>query len=184
MPLHSWLRPHRYVPSLHHVDPAELRSRGLRAALLDLDNTLVPWTEQELEPNVEAWVARAREAGLRICIVSNTRVESRIQRIARRLGVPYLSRARKPRRRALRLALGLLGTRPEETAVIGDQVFTDVVAGNRLGAYTVLCVPMPGREFPGAVLIRRLERFVLRSLALEPSAPSACPPDGPGQEAH
>ena len=84
--------------------------------------------------------------------------------MARVLDVPAISKARKPSRRAFRQALATLGTTEKETAVVGDQLFTDVLGGNRLGLYTVLVMPLSKREFFGTKAIRSLERIVLRRL--------------------
>ena len=174
--MHSWLLPREYVGSVQEIDPRRLFDMGLRAVLVDLDNTLVEWTRSDLEPEVEDWVREALWAGLKVCIVSNTRHEERIAGIARTLGIPYVLRARKPRRGAFRRAMALLGSGTADTAVVGDQVFTDVLGGNRLDVYTILCVPMPGREYPGMRLLRGIERLVLRRLVgrgrLHPSGPS------------
>ena len=157
--------PNQYVASLRDVDPRSLMEVGIRGVLLDLDNTLVSWRRSDLDPNMEEWVARAIEAGLKLCIVSNTWRRSRIQNIADQLHIPYILRAGKPRRGSLTRALEMVGTAPAETAVIGDQLFTDVVGGNRIGAYTILCVPMPGQEFFGTSIVRNFEKFLMKKLA-------------------
>ncbi len=158
----GWLLPKEYVGSVREIDPQRLLEIGINAVLIDLDNTLVEWTSSELEPQVEDWVREALWAGVKVCIVSNTDREARIAAIAKRLGIPYVLRAQKPRRGAFRRAMDLLGVGTATTAIIGDQVFTDVIGGNRLGAYTILCVPMPGREYPGMRMVRSLECTLLR----------------------
>ena len=99
-----------------------------------------------------------------MCLVSNNK-KDRVSNFGRILGVPALSKARKPRRRAFREAMRIMNTRPETTAVIGDQIFTDVLGGNRLGLYTILVVPLSKQEFIGTRCMRHLERVVLKILA-------------------
>jgi HAD superfamily phosphatase (TIGR01668 family) len=70
----------------------------------------------------------------------------------------------KPRRRAFRRALHIMELTSQETAVIGDQIFTDVLGGNRLGLYTILVTPISEKEFIWTRLMRKLERFVLNYL--------------------
>lgn len=178
--MHSWLKPKQYVATLRDVDPGALQNLGVRAVLLDLDNTLVSWRGSELEPEMEEWVRKALAHQLKICIVSNTWRKSRIHAIAERLGIPYILRAGKPRRGSLRRAMETLSASPSETAVIGDQIFTDVMGGNRIGAYTILCAPMPGREFLGTEVVRNFERYLMRKLADQghlvlPGSPSVDP---------
>lgn len=175
----SLLRPHEYVAAVSEIDPKALIEGGIRAVLIDLDNTLVEWTGSDFAPGVAEWMREALGAGLKICIVSNTRAGPRIQDIGDRLGVPHVMAARKPRRRALRAAMQKLGAKPEETAVIGDQVFTDVLGGRRLGAYTILCVPIPGQEYPGMRMVRALERRVVRRLGDPRRRVRAAPPEEP-----
>lgn len=150
--------------SVPRVDIADLKGRGIRVLLLDLDNTLVRWQGWDIPPEVAAWVKEALAQGMKICIVSNTRTPKRLRALSESLGVPYVRRGSKPRRVGFREALKLLDAQPNEAAVIGDQVFTDVLGGNRLGALTVLVRPMHRREFFGTKISRLFERVILRLL--------------------
>lgn len=163
--MHPLFYPKQYVASLVDIDPVALCEQGIRGVLLDLDMTLVAWRGSEVEPHMEEWVRNALAAGLKICIVSNTWRKERIEAIAKRVGVPFILRAGKPRRGSMTRGMEKLGTKPAETAVVGDQIFTDVVGGNRIGAYTILCMPMPGREFLGTNAVRSFERLLMRRLA-------------------
>jgi len=150
--------------SVPQVDIADLKRRGIRALLLDLDNTLVRWKGWEIAPEVAAWVKEALAQGMKICVVSNTRSPKRLRQVSETLGIAHVKRGAKPRRGGFREALKLLDAQPGETAVIGDQVFTDILGGNRLGALTVLVRPMHRREFFGTKISRLFERVVLRLL--------------------
>ncbi len=81
--------------------------------------------------------------------------------LAAALGLPAVTGALKPRRGALRRALSVMGTAPETTALVGDQLFTDILGGNRLGLYTILVRPQSRKEFVLTRLVRRVERAVL-----------------------
>ncbi len=94
-------------------------------------------------------------------------LERRIAYFRAELNLPGLSRANKPSRRAFLQALALLNSRPETTAMIGDQVFTDVLGGNRLGLFTILVVPLCDRDFFLTRIARVFERWVLRMLTRE-----------------
>jgi HAD superfamily phosphatase (TIGR01668 family) len=78
------------------------------------------------------------------------------------LKLPAVYNAAKPSRAAFRRALGFLGTAPEHTAVIGDQIFTDILGGNRMGLFTVLVVPMSTKEFIWTKFVRQVEKLILR----------------------
>jgi len=157
------LRPAEYHNSIFEIDLGKLRRMGKRAIMLDLDNTLVRWNDPTPTPALLNWLAEARTHGLQPCIVSNNS-GARVREFASRVGVPFVSSARKPTVKGFAEAMQRLGVRPGETVVVGDQIFTDILGGNRAGAYTILVVPIDRREFIGTRLVRIVERQVLRHL--------------------
>jgi len=152
------------VRHVSEITPELLQERGIRAVVSDLDNTLVCWHDDAIADPVLAWLETLRSAGIRVCLASNTQRLSRLNRLAERMGVLHVpSSARKPFTRGLRHALSLLESSPAETAMVGDQVLTDVLAGNRVGCTTILVTPLSQREFIGTRLISRpIERLLLR----------------------
>ena len=148
------------------IDLEGLLQKGIRALILDLDNTLVKWHEAEVPAEVDHWVDQAKARGFRLCIASNALPE-RVKLIAGRLGIPYVSGALKPRRTPFRKALMRMDVVSQETAVVGDQIFTDVLGGNRLGLYTILTRPLSRKEFPTTRMLRGLENWVIRKLIQE-----------------
>lgn len=158
-----YLRPAEYKESIFAIDLQSLHDRGIRAVMLDLDNTMVEWNNPDPTEALLHWLERVRGLGMKACIVSNN-TGSRVRSFAQKVGVPFISKAIKPRRRGFREAMALLGVRPEETAVVGDQLFTDILGGNRSGAYTILVVPMHEKEFIGTRVLRLFERVALRYL--------------------
>lgn len=161
--LRDLLVPDLYVPSVFDLDLERLRDYGLRGFILDLDNTLVEWGHPEPTEPLREWVGRLLGAGFRACIVSNNS-QARVQAFARALSVPGIDKAVKPRRGPYRRAMQVMGTASSETAVIGDQIFTDILGGKRLGLYTVLVAPVSRTEFLGTRLVRLLEGAWLRHL--------------------
>jgi hypothetical protein len=161
----------RFIPreraeSVAAVDIAGLTERGFRAAILDLDNTVAVWNSLEIPPAIERWVQDAKAAGLRLCILSNSSKRRRVHALAERLGVTAFARPLlKPFGSGYRRALAHLQADPAHTVAIGDQLFTDVFGGNRLGLHTILVEPLSGEEFVttkvsrlGEVLVRWLMR--------------------------
>lgn len=157
--LWSGLIPGRYAPSILMLDPRALAAEGIRGLILDLDNTVVAWNAAAPTEPVRQWVGRVRGAGVRVCFVSNN-FSSRTQAIGRALDVPVVAAAVKPIPWGFRRAMALMGTRAEDTALIGDQVFTDILGGNLLGVRTILVEPLSTQEFPTTRIIRRLERLI------------------------
>ena len=130
------LVPAYYFSDIYAIDLACLRARGVKLLLADLDNTLVPYGVAEPNHQVRAWKAALEAAGITLFILSNSRRPGRAQRFAQALGVPYEGHAGKPKRGGFQRAMARMGVTPEETAIVGDQIFTDVFGGNRMGALT------------------------------------------------
>ena len=119
----------------------QLLERGIRALVLDVDRTLLPHRGSDLPPVMELWLRQAQER-LPLHLFSNNPSRSRIGGVATRLGVPFTISAGKPRRGPLRRVLDGLDLPAAQVALVGDRVFTDVLAGNRLGLFTVLVKPV------------------------------------------
>ncbi len=157
------LCPHRLVESVWQIDPNELFQSGIRGLILDLDNTLVRWREEEMTQEVTTWLVKVQALGIKLCIMSNSLVSTRSVRIAQRLGATNVSRARKPSRQGFRRALEALGTEPGATAIVGDQMFTDILGGNRAGIYTIMVKQIHHHEFIYTRYVSRPpERLLLR----------------------
>ena len=164
----------RSVWEIHPDVLADCRIRGL---MLDLDNTVLAWRSPEITEQVREWLGQVQSAGIRACLVSNAS-RRRLARHAERLGIPGFHSARKPFRRALRKAIRMLGLEPQEVVMVGDQLFTDVLAANRLGIPSVLVLPLSVETEPRWMrFVRRLENRILRSLHIprfrDLAAPSA-----------
>ncbi len=166
MSLFASLRPQEYVTSIYHIHLDRLWQAGVRGIVTDLDNTLVAWNSPVAPPKLAAWLDHVRERGFRVCIVSNND-RLRVSSFAEPLGIESLHKARKPRRAAFVRALQKLRTNAGETCMVGDQLFTDILGGNRMGFYTILVRPVHVREFSGTRAIRLLERIVLRDVPLQ-----------------
>ncbi|GIV14342.1 MAG: YqeG family HAD IIIA-type phosphatase [Fimbriimonadales bacterium] len=160
----KWLRrwcPDEHVAHVSEITPERLQALGIRALLLDLDNTITPWRSRQVPETVRQWIQQMKEAGIRLCFVSNTRNLGRLRWLSETLGIPYARGPMKPRRAMLQRAIEMLQVKPDETAIVGDQLFTDVWGGNRLGIYTIWVRPLAPREFVGTKISRRVERWLL-----------------------
>lgn len=154
------LKPHLFLQSIYDIDLARLARRGIRGLIVDLDNTLVGYNRPEASVDLVHWVAQVRNLDFDVCIVSNN-LTARVEAFALTIGVKNVPKAAKPRRRGFSLAMAKMGTNRETTAVVGDQVFTDILGGNRLGLYTILVRPLNEHEFLTTRLVRQVERLVV-----------------------
>ncbi len=159
----SLFHPDAYISSLADITPRYFIERGIKGLIIDLDNTLLSWESGAIEPEISGILKEYIAAGLKLCVVSNS-FNSRVSGILSPLGIPGVAMARKPRRKPFLKAMKILGTGTNETAVIGDQLFTDVCGGNRLGFYTVLVKPISKKEFLGTRVVRIAEKIVIRKL--------------------
>jgi HAD superfamily phosphatase (TIGR01668 family) len=136
-----------------------LLERQVRALVLDVDRTLLPRHRATLPEAARRWLVHAR-ARVPIHLLSNNPSRSRIGGVAKQLDLPFTTGAGKPRRSALRKVLQQLDLPHHQVALVGDRLFTDVIAGNRLGLYTVLVRPIDPDGQPCRK--DRLQRLELR----------------------
>jgi len=136
---------------------------GIDSLIIDIDNTLVSWDKKYAPESVIDWFGEIQQLGFNICLVSNN-TEDRVVKFNEKVNVLAIHRATKPRRTPFLRAMKKMNSQTSKTAVIGDQIFTDVLGGNRTGLYTILVVPIGGNEFFWTKLVRNVERFVLRKI--------------------
>ncbi|MCP9805030.1 YqeG family HAD IIIA-type phosphatase [Cyanobium sp. T1B-Tous] len=133
----NWLRD----CTLAELPLQELLDQPIRALVLDVDRTLLPRRQAALPDSARRWLETAQQH-MPIHLFSNNPSRQRIGAVAAELNLPYTISAGKPRRSALRKVLAELKLPHEQVALIGDRLFTDVIAGNRLGLFTVLVKPI------------------------------------------
>ncbi len=154
-------RPDGFADRLSSVSLDELGARGTRGIIVDLDNTLVGYGEDEMAPVDAAWVRSARDRGFAVCLLSNNFTE-RVERIGRELGVPTVPGALKPLPRGFLRALRVLGTPKSATVVVGDQLFTDVLGAKFVGIRAILTEPLVAHDWHGTRVLRFFERVLLK----------------------
>ncbi len=168
------LKPDFVAADLPAVNQDVLWARGVRAVLLDLDNTLAPWRSRDIPLSHREWVRQAQKR-FSVCILSNTIKARRLRDVGAMLEVPTVGRwgiGRKPLQGGFAVALRLAGADAAQTAMIGDQLFTDILGGNRLGLVTVLVAPLSEREFFSTRLVRGLESRALASFGVKSRKPA------------
>lgn len=155
------LRPKVYVDSICNIDLKKLKkTKKIKGIIVDLDNTLVAWGQKEVNQRIIDWVNEAKKLGLKICIVSNTN-SKRVAEFAKIFNIPYHSKYFKPFSVAFNNGLKILDTKKSETVVIGDQIFTDILGGNKLKLLTILVSPIVKKDSIGTFLHRNLEKIFI-----------------------
>jgi HAD superfamily phosphatase (TIGR01668 family) len=127
------------------IEPGFLIEKGIRAVVLDIDNTLVTYGVAEPTEEVIAWIDSLKAAGLGVAIASNNHAP-RVELFNQKIGVFATCESKKPSAKAVKAACEHFGLKPEETAVIGDQIFTDVWCARNAGSLAILVKPIPYPE--------------------------------------
>lgn len=142
------------------ISPELLSQHNIKGLILDVDDTLVPLCQAETNPDLTRWMIQMK-AMASVWLVSNNINANRISRIADLLEVPYISSAGKPSGRKLKQALNAMELPFDQVAMVGDRLFTDILAGNRAGLFTILVDPMPGLDqAPRTSPIRAIEVMI------------------------
>lgn len=164
----SFIVPHLQLSSVLELDIALLRQRNLNGLLLDVDCTLKDHGANEFPLVVRAWVKRLQAEGIRLCLLSNGKPR-RISELARQLDLPFVAQAFKPLPRGCNRAMRMLELAPAQTAMVGDQLFADVLAGRLAGLFTILVRPTSPHEPWFTRLKRPLERRFLHWMSDVPA---------------
>ncbi len=140
------LLPKRIYGSLTEISPEELYRQGLRLLMLDFDNTIVPYTTNEPTPEMAAWLRSALDSQMRICVVSNSR-NGRVVAFCEKYGLPCITHAKKPGTKGIRACMVKYSCAPEECALVGDQIYTDVLGANMAGITSILIPAIHNHNF-------------------------------------
>lgn len=163
----SWFSPTRYVSCVERIDLDELWAQGKRAIMLDRDNTLVPRDMKSAPESVAAWLDHARELGFSLYMVSNNWHKNQVARSSRELGMTAICFACKPLPFAIHHALDRMGVPHEQAVMIGDQLYTDVWAGNFAGVDSILVKPQTHVDLWYTQVFRIFERRALAHVPCE-----------------
>lgn len=159
--MRKFLMPDRVFSTYRDVTPQLCRAHGIRAILSDIDNTLAPYEQDEPDGDILAWVESLRAAGVSVALISNNHA-SRVERFNAPLGLIAYADAGKPFGKHMRRAMAQLGCDAGNTAMLGDQLLTDALAGNLLGLRVWIVPPIRDKRTAFVRFKRRLERPVLR----------------------
>ena len=155
------LYPKFYLKSIFEIDSEALKNQGIKGLIFDIDNTLVPYDEAYPASEIIAFFEKLKKEGFQICLASNN-TEDRVVKFNENLKVFAIHKSGKPRRRGLYKAMELMNLRKEEVAMVGDQIFTDVLAGNRAGVLSILVVPVSEKDEWITKIKRGIEKRVVK----------------------
>lgn len=154
-------KPSQIFEDIHEIDFSNLRQKGITALILDIDDTLISRAESEVRPEVFEWVAERKADGFKLFFASNSRHPQRVQYIGETLEVPAASLSFKPLPFGFWRALKVLNVKSTEAAMIGDQLFMDILGANMLGIYSIYTKHLTPEKFLPRIWMRQTEKWIL-----------------------
>ncbi len=134
--------PQRIYSSVFDLKPDELKAEGVQVVFADLDNTLVSYGQKTATPELLAWKESLNAAGIRLFLISNSQKPDRASIFSQSLGIDFIGHAGKPKRAGFQRALRAVQVPRENTVMIGDQIFTDILGANHAGIRSWLIQPV------------------------------------------
>jgi len=164
------LAPDYYYESVFQIPYDELFKKNIRGLIFDIDNTLTRFDEKHPPAKIVALLKKLERMGFRICLCTNN-TNKRLLSFSENLNYPGIANAIKPLARGLRYAMKTMGTSPTNTAIIGDQLLSDIWAGKNAKITTILVKPITDKDFFFVKIKRVVERFMLKKFFNELKLP-------------
>ncbi len=133
----KFLYPKEYLNSVFEITVDKLRSLGLDTIIFDIDNTLVPYWIKVPDNKLVSYFNKLKSGGIKVGVLSNSK-EIRSKTFCAPINIPYVFRAKKPGVKGFLKIMEIMDSQPKKSMIVGDQIFTDVWCGNKVGAYSVL----------------------------------------------
>ena len=153
--------PKEYLNSVKDIDLNLLKKNNIKGLILDVDNTLIS-LDKKMPAGVADWAKNLKNEGIKICILSNSNKINKVESVAKILEVPYIFFGKKPLKSGFLRAKKLLKLDNENIAVVGDQIFTDILGANRCKMYSILVKPIEEKDYFITRVKRPLEKFIIR----------------------
>lgn len=157
----KFLYPDQYISSVYEMTAEKIKALNIDTVVFDIDNTLVPYWIKVPDSKLTAYFMSLKNAGIKTAVLSNSR-EERSRIFCTPVNMPYLYRAGKPGIKGFKRLMEKLGSLPEKTLIMGDQIFTDVWCGNRAGAYSVLVKQVSPKDELVTAPKRPFEKIVIK----------------------
>ena len=140
------LLPKHRTDALTDIHPDFFVNNGIRLVMLDFDNTIIPYTTDEPTPLMASWLTWVRDCGIYVCVVSNSK-KNRAPVFCEKHHLHCITHANKPGRKGIRQCMEKFGMTPDESVLIGDQIFTDTLGANRCGVRSILVKSIHNHTF-------------------------------------
>ena len=161
-----FFRPTIKIPRVTDISTQLLKKYDITALILDVDNTLSTHHGEVLTDGLEEWLSYMKDSGIKLTVLSNSK-ESRVAPFAKKIGLDFISLGLKPLPFGYIRAVKKLGVKRKNAAIVGDQIFTDIIGGNTVGVKTVLLTPIKPEDGWSFKLRRKLEKFLIKYLSIK-----------------
>ncbi len=153
------LYPKLYIDNVKEITFEILQENGIKGLILDVDNTLIDYYKN-MPNGVIDWCEDLKNRGIKFCIASNSNKKEKVKEVSKKLDIPYIYFAKKPLKMGLNKAKKIMGLEAKEVAVVGDQIFTDVLGANRCKMFSILVNPIEEKDILITVIKRPIENLI------------------------
>ena len=151
--------PRDYFNKISEISLNYLVQNHIKGLILDVDNTLIDYYKNITEDTIN-WAENLKQNGIKMCILSNSNKKEKVKEVAQKLDIEYSYFAMKPFKNGFRKAKKMLQLENSEIAVIGDQIFTDVIGANRMKMYSILVEPIQEKDIFITLIKRPFENYI------------------------
>lgn len=153
--------PKEYFNSVKDIDINFLKENNIKGLILDVDNTLIS-LDKKMPAGISEWAKSMKNSGIKICILSNSNKLDKVESVAKIIEVPYIFFGKKPLKSGFLRAKNLLKLENENIAVVGDQIFTDVIGANRCNMFSILVKPIEEKDYLITRIKRPIEKIIIK----------------------
>lgn len=153
------LEPKAYLNNVREITIDFLQENKIKALILDVDNTLIDYDKNLAKETIE-WVKELKGKGIKLYILSNSNKKEKVKKVAEELGLEFSYFGKKPLKSGFKKAQKIIKEEPEKIGVVGDQIFTDVIGGNRCKMFTILVEPIAEKDIWITMLKRPIENAI------------------------
>ena len=153
--------PKEYLNSVKDISIELLNKNNIKGLILDVDNTLIS-LDKKMPAGIVEWVKNVKANGIKICILSNSNKIEKVEAVAKLIKSPYIFFGKKPLKSGFLRAQNILKIKAENIAVVGDQIFTDVIGANRCNMFSILVKPIEEKDYLITKIKRPLEKMIIK----------------------
>lgn len=158
--------PDLYLDNVKNINATLLKKNNLSGLILDVDNTLIDYYRNMVD-GAEKWCEQLKEEGIKCIILSNSHKKDKVESVAKKLDIEYIMFAKKPFKSGFKKALKMIELEPSQVAVVGDQLFTDVLGAKRMNMFSILVKQVAEKDIFITKVKRPIENAIIKKYLKE-----------------